>query len=159
MRHQFLWDLKDPAATLADILRTSDAGLGDVVIAHVDLESQHVTGTHVMPPDTPASRPADDPDLDLSDRLRRIAEELAPEREWTGDRRGPITGFLFTVVCRDGRVVDTAVEWRWMNAWWFSNQNTTAFTGDVYVVTPHGWTGILDTRAGLTPTLRQLRAC
>jgi hypothetical protein len=45
---------------------------------------------------------------------------------------------LITVVCRQGRVIDTITEHRWLHAWRYSNHLTRAVDGDVYVVTPYG---------------------
>ena len=64
-----------------------------------------------------------------------------------------ITHVLVTVVCRQGRVTGTEHEGAWLMAWRCSNHLRGAFQGDVYVVTPHGWGGYLDHRAGYEPCL------
>lgn len=164
MREKFIWDLTDAAATLNEILKQSGAGLGEVVVAHVDMASQRVTGTRIVTSRRPAAdtdgHPAPEGEThraDLSRILRDVAIELAGEREWVGDRPAPITGVLITVVCRTGYVVDTAADWRWLMGWRYANHNSSAFDGDVYIVTPHGWTGILDNRCGLSPVLDRRR--
>lgn len=83
--------------------------------------------------------------------MRQIAQELAPTP--SPGHVGEITAELYTVVCREGRAVDALTEWLFMEAWRFSNHLTSAIAADVYVVTPHGWTGILDSRAGFEPRL------
>ncbi len=64
-----------------------------------------------------------------------------------------ITHVLVTVVCRQGRVTSTEHEGAWLMAWRRSNHLRGAFNGDVYAVTPHGWGGYLDHRAGYEPCL------
>ncbi|MER7072513.1 hypothetical protein [Terrabacter sp. NPDC000476] len=90
----------------------------------------------------------------ISEKLREVGESLAPERKRTAQGWSPMTHTLVTVVCREGRVVPTRVEFRWLDAWRFSNHLTCAYNGDVYIVTPHGWTGVLDSRAGWEPRSR-----
>lgn len=46
-------------------------------------------------------------------------------------------------------------EFDWLRAWRYSNHMLGALHGDVYVVTPHGWTGTIDQRAGVDPCLRR----
>jgi hypothetical protein len=58
------------------------------------------------------------------------------------------------VVCRRGRVVPTARDYFWLAAWLYSNHMSSAFHGDVYLVTEHGWTGCMDRRAGFEPSRR-----
>jgi hypothetical protein len=60
---------------------------------------------------------------------------------------------LITVVCRPGFVVPSAQEFDWLRAWRYSNHFRGAYDGDVFIVTPHGWTGTLDERAGFEPCL------
>lgn len=156
------YTLADPAASLAAILEAGDARAGRTIIAHLDLESQELLGVRTI--DTPTPIPGHDgPSRDarwealstLRDQLREIAEDLVPIPEvWCAPY---LTGELYTVVCREGRVVDTLTEWQFLNAWRISNQNTPAISADTYVVTPHGWTGALDRRAGLEPRLAQVR--
>ncbi|MEI2778157.1 MAG: hypothetical protein V9G19_19760 [Tetrasphaera sp.] len=161
MRQRDPWDLADPEATLAEILERSSVGMGEVVIARVDIETQSVTGTRILKPPRDSAGGARSVDVlrkereraRLSDRVRRVAEQLAPAREWDGYRWAAITGVFVTVVCREGRVVDAAADWLWLNAWRYSNHGRDAFDGDVYIMTPHGWSGILDTRCGLAPAL------
>ena len=44
-------------------------------------------------------------------------------------------------------------ESRWLSAWRYANHFRAALDGDVYTVTPHGWGGYLDYRAGYEPRL------
>lgn len=73
------------------------------------------------------------------------------------------TGVLITVVCRGGRLVDTACEFGWHLGWRYSNHGTDSFWGATFVVTTHGWLDVDQPhRFGVQPrladpALRQLR--
>ncbi|WP_446663703.1 hypothetical protein [Flexivirga sp. B27] len=43
-------------------------------------------------------------------------------------------------------------------AWLYSNHFRGTFDGDVYIVTPHGWAGSMDHRAGYEPHLQNVAA-
>lgn len=155
--------LVDPATTLGAVLARSRPSLGDVVVARVDIESQRVTGTRTLRPPAPAPRtgyPRRDDEraelrrIGMSDLVREAAETLAPAHTWQDDGRGGYRGLFVTLVCREGRVVDTHHEWDWMVAWRYSNHFRDGWDAGVYVLTPHGWTGVLDRRSGLQPCLR-----
>lgn len=156
------WEIQDPETVLAQALQRSRARLGDVVVARVDVDSQQVVGTKTLQVPDAWSADLDATDDEerrwrassrLSELARSTAEELAPQRQWRQDGRGGYTGVFITIVCREGRVIDTAAEWRWINGWRYSNHFCDGFNGDVYVVTPHGWTGVMDHRAGRDPSL------
>lgn len=70
-----------------------------------------------------------------------------------GTDDGGISHTLVTVVCRDGYVIAGRREFDWLRAWLYSNHFRGTFDGDVYVVTPHGWAGSMDHRAGHEPCL------
>jgi hypothetical protein len=157
------WEIKDPNSVLSQVIRMSEATAGDVVVARVDIDTQQVTGTRTL--DVPPA-PRRSPDrlkderrrgrhrMRLSALVRDVATELALQHDWQPDGRPGYTGVFVTVVCREGHVVDTEAEWRWLSAWRYSNHFRDGWDGDVYVVTPHGWTGVMDRRADLEPALR-----
>ena len=91
---------------------------------------------------------------EASDLLRAQAEAMVGERPWVDGRWMPPRHVLVTVACRSGRVVPGPDELFWLLAWRYSNHHAAAYTGDVYLVTEHGWTGCSDKRAGFTPALR-----
>jgi hypothetical protein len=142
------WHLKDPERTLRDVAAICPFHPDHVIVAAVEVQTQAVTGAQVVattgdPPDHP----------EASDLVRGVAEALVPER-WAESPEGHgFTHVLITVVCRSGRVVFTARESAWLAAWRYANQSQGAFDGDVYIVTPHGWGGSLDHRAGYEPRL------
>ena len=141
------WHLKDPEKTLRDIDRLCPFELDHVIVAAVEIDSQRVTDARL------ALRGELTDDDRGSDIAREIAEAMVPER-WANSREGHgMTHVLVTVVCRDGRVTFTRRESSWFLAWRFANHFRAAFDGDVYVVTPHGWTGSIDHRAGYEPRL------
>ena len=121
-------------------------------MASLHLDSQEVVDAAVVP--DPSEPQACWDSYEASRRLCEVAERLVPPRTGTPTGRSPITHLLVTVVCREGRVIDTINEHRWFRAWRYSNHLTNAIDGDIYVVTPNGWTGVMDRRAGLVPRLR-----
>lgn len=152
--------LTDPTATLAAILDAGDARPGRTIIAHIDKATQTVLGVRTLDTPTPSPRhdaasrrAADEARMALTDTLREMALELATPPNWEDET--PFPGEFYTVMCREGRVVDTLTEWQFLEAWRFSDHHTNAFACDVYVVTPHGWTGVMDERAGLEPRLTE----
>lgn len=149
MRHHQPWDLTSPTGTLTTIIESSRAVIGDVIVAHVDLATQEVTGTRRL---DPVAAPQSGPYRpDLEDRLRQVAQELAESRTFNHGRWRRPTGVFVTLVCREGRVVVTAQELAWSHAWLYSNHLTNAYLGEVYVVTPHGWLSCGGDEFGTTP--------
>ncbi|KRB47091.1 hypothetical protein [Terrabacter sp. Root181] len=148
------WELEDPELVLRSIDDVCPLVSGSVVMAALTLDSQELTAAAYVP-DPAESQPFWDPH-DASSRLSEVALQLVPESTGAGARpgRSPVTHLLVTVVCREGRVIDTIAEHRWFGAWRYSDHLTSAVDGDVYVVTPHGWTGVMDHRAGHQPRLR-----
>lgn len=151
-RRRLLSEIDDPEATLRAIDSVCPLTLGRVLVACIDLESQGVEAVQTLPelPDDGATWDQHS----MSQRLCDTAESMAPERTSTAQGWSSMTHVLVTVVCREGRAVPARSEFRWLNAWRFSNQLTCAFNGDRYVVTPHGWTGVLDARADQEPRSR-----
>jgi hypothetical protein len=154
------WILDDPVATLTEIVRQGRGRIGSTVVAHVDRETRALMGVRRLRTPEPQFTSESEhwgqvlsPSRDLSDRLAGIAHEMVSPRSRTDAGWSPIVADLFTVVCRDGYVVDTAVEWQFVYAWRYSTITSACSDGDVYVVTPDGWTGIMDRRSGLTPTV------
>lgn len=141
------WHLTDPEQTLRDVEKLCPFELDSVIVAAVELGSQKVVDARV------AMTGELSDDYAGSDLVRDLATDMVPER-WASGRGGHgITHVLVTVVCRTGRVVFTSRESSWFRAWRYANHFRAAFDGDVYVVTPHGWGGILDERAGFEPAL------
>lgn len=151
------WDLVDPAETLAQIIGRGRARPGTTLVAYVDIASQDVQRIRRLPTPTPYLGEVEEDEYwamrALSDDLRGLAQEMAPIRTFDGNRWSRMTGVLVTVVCREGQPVSTDDEWQFWAAWRYSNHLTAAFEGEVYVVTPHGWTGTLSEQGGEAPAL------
>lgn len=146
-----VWDLDDPAATLRQIAHMCAFRAGRSVVAAVRLGDQVVTAARVVR-DTGEQVPNPPEDSDLA---RAVAQELVPERFTVTTDHGGMSHVLITVVCRDGYVLAGRQEFTWLRAWRYSNHFTGGLDGDVYIVTPHGWTGTIDRRAGREPCLGQ----
>lgn len=151
-RHRERWELEDPESVLRAVDQLCPFVTGRVVVALIDIDTHKLVHAVVVP-EPVEPRPCWDPH-DASARLHEVAVGLMSEHESMTAGRGPRTHLLVTVVCREGRVIDTMAEHRWFRAWRYSNHLTSALEGDIYVVTPHGWTGVMDQRAGHLPRLR-----
>jgi len=157
------WVLDDPATVIESVLTRARADSGDVIVARVDIDSQTVTGIHRIRRKVPFPKTwsTSDGRARLSDSFRAAAEALAPPHAWS-KVRGGYTAVFVTIVCREGRVIDSRNEWLCLRDWRYANHFRDGFDGDVYVVTPHGWTGVMDQRAGHEPCVggeeRHLRA-
>lgn len=148
------WELTDPAETLRQINAICPFRAGQAIVAAVQLSDQAVTGARVAIQERLSADDDLDREFDLHRELaREIAQELVPDRWSVIKDRAGMSHVLVTVVCREGRVIPTLHEHEWMRAWHYANQFQGAYDGDVYVVTPHGWTGVLDRRAGYQPCL------
>jgi hypothetical protein len=142
------WHLVDPGATLREIESLCPFQLDAVIVPAVGLDTQRVTNARVA---TVGNLPDDHHEASVV--VRRLAEQMVPERWASGGQGHGITHVLVTVVCREGRVTFTGREGSWFRAWGYANHFRAAFDGDVYIVTPHGWGGVLDDRGGLEPYL------
>lgn len=147
---------EDRARVLTEIVGSELARCGSTLIAHVERSTHEVLAVRSIPTPEPVGDGVAEPVgglYPLSRRLCAVATDMVPRRQWTGDRWGPITGELLTVVCRDGDAAISAKEEQFFWGWRYSNHLTAAFHGDVYVVTPSGWAGLLGEWSGPTPAL------
>ncbi len=71
---------------------------------------------------------------DLSQRLCDAMDRLP-----LPDQSHPIEHCVVTVVVRSGFTVFGRREMGWMSGWRYSNHSRPAFTGDLILVTEHGW--------------------
>ncbi|GAA1904928.1 hypothetical protein [Lapillicoccus jejuensis] len=144
------WELANPARTLAEVVRRTAPRPGDVVLALLrcrsggarDLLDAAVVvrrGEHVGP-------------WQAAERLAEHTARTAGTLPLVAGHE-PVRHVFVTVVCREGRVVPGPAETVWKLAWLRAADVGAAMGGDIYVLTPHGWTGCLDTRAGHRPAL------
>lgn len=146
--------LENPNArrqVLDDIVRLASPTHGTTVIAHVDIATFDVVSWKAIPTRTPVMRVgrhatshATETMWDFYQQLCGIAQEIVPARTWDGEKNGPITGELVTLVCRDGEAKMTEVEVQYAVGWRYSNHLTAAFHGEVFVVTPEGYASLFD---------------
>lgn len=155
------WLLDDAPRALATILELGGTTPGQTHVAYVSPDAEKVCGVVTFATPSPHGPEAvfdnDDARWALSARLHDIAQELVPRRTFEpGEGWSRMRGALFTVVCREGRVVSTAEEMQFHLSWRYSNHGTEAIDGDVLVVTPHGWTSTLTEQCGREPALPQV---
>lgn len=142
------WDIQDPVELLAEVDRLCPLRAGQVVVAAVEIASQNVTDARAASLDAlPDEYPYG------SQLVRGLAEVMVPERWSVTQDHGGMSHVLVTIVCREGRAFPGSGELAWCRAWRYANHHRGAFDGSVYVVTPHGWTGLFDERAGFEPCL------
>lgn len=149
MRRPEPWDLDDPGHIISQIDRECPLVVGSIIVALV----RRGDGTDRLGGAVEVA-PGGGPLLvhEGAALLRDAVSALPPA---TPIQPGQERDVMVTCVCREGRVIDTRQEWFWMQAWRYANHFSDAMDTEVYAVTPYGWTGILDTRAGLTPTTRR----
>jgi hypothetical protein len=153
------WDVANPRKTLREVVDRARPVDGDVVV--VTMAARTGGATQILDVTTVHTAGAPLERHEASELLRRYAvatvPELPPARAGArADHEGRPRGLdyvVVTVVCRGGRVVPGPTEMFWALAWRYANHLANAFDGDVYTVTPHGWTGLSDERAGFTPAL------
>lgn len=140
-------DFGDPGAILADLWTRRALESGEVALVLVrDPWGDHdIIDVRMLRP----SRWRDLEEHDLSELLRREAQRM-PIPEW--DRKAPRHAIV-TVVARPGFAVIGPRDGRWMSAWLYSNHLTDAVSGDVVVVTEHGWVDAMTQRGGHSPRL------
>lgn len=78
--------------------------------------------------------------------MRRIGHR---DFDWDDDVR--LTSAVVIVVLSDGRAVPRAGDFAVTSALRYANNAFQAPTGDLLVVTPHGWVSVPDRLAGLAP--------
>ncbi|WP_245703216.1 DUF2695 domain-containing protein [Raineyella antarctica] len=147
---------EDRERVLTEIVSSGLARCGVTLIAHVERATLEVLAVRSIPTPEPFVDGVPEPIgaiSSLSHQLCAMATDIVPARTWTGDRWGPITGELVTVVCREGEAAISPVEEQFFWGWRYSNHLTAGFHGDVYVVTPGGWAGLLAEWSGCSPVL------
>ena len=139
------FQFRNPGQLLVDVLAEHKIGDGDVLLAlvqHPDREQRllHVARLGRAVPDDTYDRSAL-----LYDAMQLMP--IPPSR-----RDGP-TVAVMTILARRGPAVIGAREDEWALAWRYSNHLTDAYTGDLMLVTEHGWTDWLTGLSGATPQL------
>lgn len=141
------YELRDPARLMTDLaarLPLVEDTAYAALVHHPSTTQRLVT---VKSLDLPALVDDDDR-TQLSEHLRAAAESFGigldvPFGEY----------LLMTVVVRPGRCVLGPNEGVWLNGWRYSNHLTRLVTGDLILVTEHGWVDFARHAAGHEPRL------
>ena len=146
--HLDFWDLADPARLLHDLAAATPLSAGRSLLCQVARPATDqvlVTHTDVWGSGGP---PGDECDAqkEVEAAMRRIGHR---DCDWDDDVR--LTSAVVIVVLREGRAVPRAGDLAVTSALRYANNAFHALTGDLLVVTPHGWVSVPDRLAGLAP--------
>lgn len=148
--------LADRQSVLTEILSRGPAAPGTTLIGNVDRASLAVLEVRSIATPVPVIEDdihlAHGPILDLAGTLRDLAEAMVPVRTWTGKEWSTLTNLLVTVVCREGPLTITPVEFLIHYGWMYSNHRTSALF-DVFLVTPEGWSDMCGDWGSNSPAL------
>jgi hypothetical protein len=139
------YELRDPAALIEEIADAVDLveDTAYVALVHHPSTRQRLLGVRRL--DLPALVDDDD---DISDDLCTVARSFGIG--WHG--RSP-EHLLMTVVVRPGRCVFGPNEGVWLRGWRYSNHCESMYTGELMLVTEHGWVDLMSDAAGSRPAL------
>lgn len=141
-------DLTDPARLLHDLAAATPPLAGRSLLCQVARPATDqllVAHTDVWSSGGP---PGDECDAQEEVRaaMRRIGHR---DFDWDDDVR--LTSAVVIVVLREGRAVPRAGDFAVTSALRYANNAFQALTGDLLVVTTHGWVTVPDRVAGLAP--------
>lgn len=143
------YDVRDPAQLISHIAQRVDLREDTAWLALVHQPSTTQELQDVRPLDLPALL---DDGEDISERLRVAARSFG-----LGWRRRPEHA-LVTVIVRPGRCVFGPNELVWSKGWRYANHLEAAFTGDLLLVTEHGWLDLMTEGAGFAPAMQSRTA-
>ncbi|MGH3384324.1 MAG: hypothetical protein ACRDO1_07080 [Nocardioidaceae bacterium] len=145
------FEFRDPGLLLSDIAERQPLVEDTALLAVVQEPStdQRLTHVEVLPVSARV-----DASVDLSELLRSTMERL-PVPEWSRTRS--ITHAVMTVLVRSGPTIFGANESRWFVGWRYSNHVMDAITGDVLLVTEHGWADFMTDWGGHEPRMQRPR--
>jgi hypothetical protein len=144
------WELRDPAALVADIARRVPFEEDTSYVALVRLPSmaQQLIAVKRLP--LPAFLDDDD---EIGDALCRMTRSFGIG--FTG--RAPEHAVV-TVVVRPGRCLFGPNEAVWCKGWRYSNHLESVYSGDLILVTEHGWADFMSGEAGHQPAMTPAQA-
>ena len=124
-------EVADPAMLIEQLAREHRLSDGVVLLALVKHPSTEQEVVHVEP--FPGGL-VDPVPTDLNDQLYEVMQHLPlPEQHF------PIEHCVVTLIVRSGLTVLGRREMGWILGWLYSNHGQSAFTGDLILVTEHGW--------------------
>lgn len=139
------YELRDPAALITEIGDTVDLVEDTAYVALVHRPSTRQRVLAVRRLELPALLDDDD---DISDELCAVARSFGIG--W--HRRSP-EHLLMTVVAWPGRFILGPNEGVWFRGWRYSNHAESLHTGDLMLVTEHGWVDFMSHAGGQRPHL------
>ncbi len=127
------WELRDPAATLDGIARRHELRPGLVIVGLVEHPDtiQQLLDTTIVYEQSPA--PADV--RDCAKLIRTGARRLYGPRLTAGLPRHSFV----TVVIRQGATSLCVDDRRWLAGWRLSDHRLAVWTGELILLTEHGW--------------------
>lgn len=140
--HSF--ELRDPRRLIEEVAERVNLHEDTAYVALVHHPSTQQRLVRVVPLDSPALLDDDD---DLTEELRGVAESFG--LAW----HHPIEYLLMTIIVRPGRTVFGPNESVWFRDWRYSNHLQSMFTGDLILVTEHGWLDFMTNEAGHSPRM------
>jgi hypothetical protein len=141
------YELRDPAALIREVADTISLVEDTAWMALVHQPSTNQTLLRVDPLPVPALLDDDD---DISAHLRNAAESYG--LEWTRDRGGP-QHMAVTIVVRPGFAVLGPNEGVWFKGWRYANHLQSLHTGELILVTEHGWVDFMTDACGHEPRM------
>jgi len=140
------YEFRDPGALLFDLLRRHPVAAGDaqLVLVHHPSTVQdvtHVTRMHV-----------DDLTGDAWEDGQHIGAVVRamPIPSWNGE---PPEYAVMTILARRGLAIIGPLERKWLAAWRYSNHLMHTYSGELIVLTEHGWVEFVGDRGGYEPRL------
>ena len=141
------YELRDPAAAIREVAETVTLAEDTAWLALIHHPSTEQRLLRVDPLPVPALLDDDD---DISGYLRAAAEAYG--LAWTGDRRSP-EHLALTVVVRPGFAVLGPNEGVWFKGWRYANHLQSLHTGELVLVTEHGWVDFMTEACGHEPRM------
>jgi hypothetical protein len=138
------YELRDPRRLMEEIAREVTLAEDTSYVALVHHPSTDQRLVQVTPLDLPALL---DDDEDISETLRDVARSFGIGWRDTTDH------LLMTVIVRPGRTVFGPNESVWFRGWRYANHFEAISTGDLILVTEHGWLDFMTDEAGHEPRM------
>lgn len=139
------YQFKKPADVIEEVARRVPLTAGAVYAVLVDNPSTDQRIVAVRRFDTPALI---DDWQDAREEIREVMHGLPIPDEPRLPRHAALT-----VLVRPGLCVLGPNEGTWMNAWRYSNHLANAYSGDLILVTEHGWYDFMTDTAGHSPSI------
>jgi hypothetical protein len=143
------YEFRNPGELLAEVMTKEPLRVGDALLVLVADPSLRQRVENVVRLRAPVASHGDHDVLStlLRDAVRRMP---IPPRPNSGMNHA-----VMTILTRRGRAVFGSPENQWFLGWRYSNHCADAFTGDITLVTEHGWTDFMTHRGGYTPRLTE----